>query len=93
MNLDAEVSTINIVAQEEIASVRRMTANLKQFHQVVKLPVHISAHCRPTQHPIITTTSPLPVQEKDRFAQTKVCCKTAHTVLQCTEQARVVKPN
>jgi len=49
INLNAEVSTINVVSQEEIASVGRMAANLKQLHQVIKLTVHVSTNCHQTQ--------------------------------------------
>ena len=42
--LDGVVATINVVAHEEIVCVWRVASNLEQFHQVVELAVHVSAH-------------------------------------------------
>jgi len=45
-DLDTEVSAINVVSKEQIASVGGRPADLKQFHQVVELTVHITADCK-----------------------------------------------
>jgi hypothetical protein len=43
--LYAKVSSVNVVAEEEILCVGRRSTYFKQFHQIVKLPVDISANC------------------------------------------------
>jgi hypothetical protein len=42
--LYTEVSSIYVVAQEEIASLRRVATNLKELHEIVVLPVNVTAH-------------------------------------------------
>jgi hypothetical protein len=44
-NLDAEISTINIVSQEQISSFSWVTADLKKLHQIIVLAVDITANC------------------------------------------------
>lgn len=42
MNLDAEISSINVITQEEIPRIRRASANFKQFHQIVLRNEHVN---------------------------------------------------
>jgi hypothetical protein len=42
--LYGEITTVNIIAKKKIHGVRRITANLKQFHQVVILAMDIATH-------------------------------------------------
>lgn len=42
--LNAEVSPVYIVPQEEVARVGRRTPDFKQLHQVKKLAVDVSTH-------------------------------------------------
>jgi len=44
-NLYAEISTINIVSQEQISSFSRVTADLKKLHQIIVLAMNITANC------------------------------------------------
>jgi hypothetical protein len=41
--LDAEVTAVDVVAEEEVPGLGRVSANLKQLHQVVVLAVYIAA--------------------------------------------------
>ena len=43
-NLDTKVSSIDVVSQEEITSLRGITTDLEQLHQVEILSVDVSAH-------------------------------------------------
>ena len=43
-DLDAEVASVDVVPQEQIASGRRWTSDLEQLHQVIELTVHVSTH-------------------------------------------------
>ena len=43
-NLYAKVAPVHIVTQEEVSSGRRRPSHFKQLHQVVKLPMDVSAH-------------------------------------------------
>jgi len=47
-NLDAEISAVDVVAKEEIASLVWRSADFKQFHEVKELSVHVAAHCNTT---------------------------------------------
>lgn len=42
---NAEVSTVNVVAEEQILRFNWIATNLEQLHQVVKLAVNITAYC------------------------------------------------
>lgn len=42
--LDGEVATIDVVAEEEIPRLGRVTSNLEQLHQIVVLAVNITAN-------------------------------------------------
>lgn len=42
--LYTEVSSVNIIAQKEIAGGSGWTTNLEQFHQVVELTMHITTN-------------------------------------------------
>lgn len=42
--LDAEVSSVHVVTQEEISRFFRVSSDLKELHQIVVLPVNITAH-------------------------------------------------
>ena len=44
------VATVDVVTHEEVVGVRRLAADLKQFHEVVKLAVNIATHCHWTFH-------------------------------------------
>lgn len=44
-SLNRVVSTIDVVAHEQIVCIGRASAYPKQFHQVVKLTVNIAAYC------------------------------------------------
>lgn len=41
---DREVTTVNIVAEEEVARLGRVATDLEQLHQVVVLAVNVTAH-------------------------------------------------
>ena len=43
--LYAKVSSVDVIAKEEILGVGRRSAHFKQFHQIVKLPVDVAANC------------------------------------------------
>ncbi len=43
-NLDAEVSTINIVSQEQISRLGWIATDLKELHQVIVLAVHVATN-------------------------------------------------
>ena len=47
---DRIIASVHIVAHEKIISIGRSSSNLKQLHQVVELPMHISAHSYRTPH-------------------------------------------
>ena len=38
------VPSVHVIPHEEVIGVRGLSTNLEQLHQVVELPVHISAH-------------------------------------------------
>ncbi len=42
--LDAEITAVDVVAQEEVPRLGRVAANLEQLHQVVVLAVDVAAH-------------------------------------------------
>jgi hypothetical protein len=42
--LDAEVTPVDVVAEEEIPSLGRVAADLEELHQIEVLPVDIPAH-------------------------------------------------
>ena len=42
-NLYAEISSIDIVSQEQISSLGRVAADLKELHQVIVLAVDVTA--------------------------------------------------
>lgn len=42
--LDAKVASVDVVAQEEVARVRRRSAHFEQLHEIVELAVHVAAH-------------------------------------------------
>ena len=44
------ISSINVVSHEQVVSVRRLAPDLEEFHQVVELPVNISANSDRTLH-------------------------------------------
>ena len=56
-NLDAEISAVDVVAKEEIASLVWRSADFKQFHEVKELSVHVAAHCNTTINIPYTPTS------------------------------------
>jgi hypothetical protein len=41
--LNAEVTTVNVVTEEEVACLSRVTANFEQLHEVIVLSVDVSA--------------------------------------------------
>ena len=43
-HLDAEVASINIIAEKEVASFSRVAADLKQLHKIEVLAMHITAN-------------------------------------------------
>lgn len=43
-NLNAEITTINVVTEKKISSVCRIPANFKKFHQVKVLAVYVPTH-------------------------------------------------
>lgn len=43
-HFDAEVASIDVIAEEEIASLGRVTANLEQLHEIKVLAMHIPAN-------------------------------------------------
>lgn len=43
--LDAEVPSVHIVAEEQIAGAARGSAHLEKLHQIKELAVDISTHC------------------------------------------------
>lgn len=43
-DFDAEVSTIHVVSQEQIARLRWVATNFEQLHEIVVLSVNITAH-------------------------------------------------
>lgn len=44
-HLDTEVTPVHIVTQEEVSCRGWRASHLKQFHQVEKLPMDVTAHC------------------------------------------------
>ena len=42
--LYAEISSVDVVAQEEILGIGRRSAHFKQFHQIVKLSVNVATN-------------------------------------------------
>ena len=47
--LDGVVTTVHVIAKEEVFGGGRITANLKELHQIVELAVNVSAHCNGRQ--------------------------------------------
>lgn len=43
--LYAEVSSIDVIAEEEILGIGRRPAHFKQFHQIVKLSMDVATNC------------------------------------------------
>ncbi len=43
-DLDAEVTPVHVVAEEQVLCGGRRSAHLEQLHQVVELPVDVAAH-------------------------------------------------
>ena len=62
MYLYAEVSSVNIIAEEQIPSLCRITSNLEEFHQIKVLSMHITTDCDWRIH-----------LEKIRFAFENLC--------------------
>lgn len=50
--LYAEISSIDVITEEEILGIGRRSAHFKQFHQIVKLSVNVTANWNvPVQYP------------------------------------------
>jgi hypothetical protein len=43
-DLDAEVASVDVVSQEQVACLGRIAAHFKQLHEVVVLSVDVTAH-------------------------------------------------
>lgn len=43
--LYAEISSIDVIAEEEILGIGRGSAHFKQFHQIVKLSMDVATNC------------------------------------------------
>lgn len=42
--LDGEVSSVDVVSQEQVSGVCRVASDLEQFHKIVVLSVNVSTH-------------------------------------------------
>ena len=49
-SLDRVIPSIDVVSHEQVVSVRRFASDLEEFHEVVELPVNISANSDRTLH-------------------------------------------
>ena len=62
LHLDRIVAAVDVVAQEEVARVGRVAADLKQLHQVVVLAMDVATDCKRTQPQRLSQQSAKPVK-------------------------------
>lgn len=49
-NLNTEIASINIVAQEKVSSLGGISAYFEQLHEIIVLPMNISTYCNGRVH-------------------------------------------